>query len=122
MGNIPIRIIVGYGVQENAPKEKKDKFWEFIETEVAHAEVEGQGVIIQMDGNLHAGKDLIKDDPNQQNTNGKLFINFLKRNSTLKVDNVPKQVSRRVRRQFFLFEISPFQNILRLLFFFLQNI
>ena len=78
---------MGYGVQENAPKEKKDKFWEFIEMEVSQAEAEGQGVIIQMDGNLHAGKDLIKEDPNPQNTNGKLFINFLKRNPTLKVVN-----------------------------------
>jgi hypothetical protein len=31
VGDIQIRIIVGYGVQDNAPKEKKDKFWEYIE-------------------------------------------------------------------------------------------
>ena len=34
VGKLQIRIIVGYGVQENATKDKKDKFWEFIENEV----------------------------------------------------------------------------------------
>ena len=71
VGNIPIRIIVGYGVQENASKEKKVKFWDFIEKEVNQAASEEQGVIIQMDGNLHACEKLIKDDPNPQNTKHK---------------------------------------------------
>ena len=31
VGDIPIRIIVGYGVQDNATKEKKDKLWDFME-------------------------------------------------------------------------------------------
>ena len=30
-----------------------------------------------MDGNLHAGDALIKHDPNPQNVNGKLFMQFL---------------------------------------------
>ena len=58
VGDIPIRIVVGYGVQENASKEKKEKFWDFIEKEVIQAEQEEQGLIIQMDGNLHAGENL----------------------------------------------------------------
>ena len=85
--NISIRIIVAYGVQENASKEKKDRFWEFLEEEVFQAEKENQGVIIQMDGNLHAGKELIKNDPNIQNQNGRLFMQFLQRNSGLVVVN-----------------------------------
>ena len=87
VGNVPIRIIVAYGVQENASKEKKEKFWDFLEEEVGKAEMENQGVIIQMDGNLHAGETLIKGDPNAQNQNGKLFLQFLKRNSSLEVVN-----------------------------------
>ena len=87
VGDIPIRVIVGYGPQENAPKEKKENFWEFIEKEVIQAETEGQGIIIQMDGNLHAGEKIIKHDPNIQNQNGKLFMDFLQRNDTLKVVN-----------------------------------
>ena len=87
VGDMPIRVIVGYGVQENATKEKKDKFWDFIDKEVSEAESLEQGIIIQMDGNLHAGNELIKDDPNPQNVNGKLFMQFLQRNPSLTVVN-----------------------------------
>ena len=87
VGKIPIRMIVGYGPQENALKDKKEKFWDFIENEVLEAEAEHQGVIIQIDGNLHAGKNLLKNDPNPQNQNGKFFMDFLQRNSMLSVVN-----------------------------------
>ena len=82
-----IKIIVGYGPQENATKEKKEKFWEFIEGEASKAELEDHGLIIQMDGNLHAGPELVKNDPNKQNGNGKLFKQFLERNPNLFVAN-----------------------------------
>ena len=39
--------------------------------------MEGDGLIIQMDGNLHAGKELVKNDPNKQNRTGYLFSEFL---------------------------------------------
>ena len=84
---IPVRAIAAYGPQENAPMEKKNKFWEFLETEVNDAEIEGDGLIIQMDGNLHAGSKLITNDPNKQNTNGRLFCEFLERNPQLIVVN-----------------------------------
>ena len=87
LGKLAVRIIVGYGPQENSLKEKKEHFWEFIEEEAVRADQEGQGLIIQMDGNLHAGPDFIKDDPNQQNQNGKLFLQFLERNPFLFVAN-----------------------------------
>ena len=35
-------------------------FWDFIEEEIRQAENENQGVIIQMDGNLHARDNFIK--------------------------------------------------------------
>ena len=60
---------------------------EFIEKEANIAEIEGDGLLIQMDGNLHAGKEIVKGDPNQQNKNGILFAEFLERNSNLVVVN-----------------------------------
>ena len=54
-----IRVITAYGPQENAVKNYKDQFWEFIEEEVNNAEFEGNGLLIQMEGNLHAGSNLI---------------------------------------------------------------
>ena len=81
------RVVAAYGPQENATKEKKDKFWEFLEKEANEAELEGDGFILQMDGNLHAGSGIIKGDPNVQNRNGKLFSEFLDRNPNLIVVN-----------------------------------
>ena len=81
------RVVAAYGPQENATKEKKDQFWEFLEKEANEAELEGDGFILQMDGNLHAGSGIIKGDPNVQNRNGKLFSEFLDRNPNLIVVN-----------------------------------
>ena len=87
MKEIEIRAITAYGPQENALKCQKDQFWEFIEEEVNNAELEGEGVIIQFDGNLHAGSELIKGDPNKQNQNGRLFCELLSRNPHLSAVN-----------------------------------
>ena len=70
----PIRIVTAYGPQENDLVDKKHRFWEFIENEVNNAELEEEGIILQMDGNLHAGECLIKYYPNSQNQNGKLIM------------------------------------------------
>ena len=86
LGGIPVRLITGYGPQENDIIEKKKNFWKFIENEIYEAELNDHGVILQMDGNLHAG-DLVKDDPNPQNKNGKLFMDFLDRNKSMVVTN-----------------------------------
>ena len=87
VGELSICVINAYGPQENSIKEKKEKFWQFIEEEVCRAEIEGNGLILQMDGNLHAGPSLIKNDPNSMNQNGKLFLEFLERNPSLIVVN-----------------------------------
>ena len=50
LGEIPTRLVVGYGPQENDAMEKKTNFWNFIENEVVEAELSGYGIIIQMDG------------------------------------------------------------------------
>ena len=84
---LSVRVVTGYGPQENAIKEKKDKFWDFLEREANYADLEGDGLLIQMDGNLHAGSNILKNDPNIQNQNGKLFGQFLDRNPNLIVVN-----------------------------------
>ena len=47
----------------------------------------GGGFVLHFDGNLWAGKDIIPGDPRPQNRNGKLFQEFLARNSHLTVVN-----------------------------------
>ena len=83
----PVRLICGYGPQLYDGTTRKDKFWKYLDTEVKSAKENGAGVILQMDGNLWAGKNIIKDDPKTQNENGKRFENFLKMNTHLTVVN-----------------------------------
>ena len=84
---LEIRCCTGYGCQEGDLKEKKDDFWEYLDTEVLEAKKAASGLIIQMDGNLWAGKQVIRNDPRPQNNNGRRFKDFLDRNPHLTVVN-----------------------------------
>ena len=49
--------------------------------------VAGAGFIFQMHGNCHFGEEVIENDPNVQNSNGKLLELFLKRNKDVHLVN-----------------------------------
>ena len=85
--NFPIRIVNAYGPQENDSIDRKQKFWSRVSQEVEDAMSCDRGFIMEMDGNLHVGNEVIPGDPNSCNQNGKLFKNFLKSYSHLKVVN-----------------------------------
>ena len=87
VNEFPIRVLNGYGPQIGDSIERKRNSWDFIEREVNNAIVAGAGFILQMDGNCHLGDQVIKNDPNVQNSNGKLFCEFLERNPHLTVFN-----------------------------------
>ena len=59
----PIRLVCGYGPQEYDKRDRKDKFWSYLSSEVVKATQNGAAFVLQMDGNLWAGKSIIKDDP-----------------------------------------------------------
>ena len=82
-----IRCCVAYGCQETDKVENKDDFWQYLDGEVTEANNGGAGLIIHMDGNLWAGNQIIPNDPRPQNRNGKLFEDFLLKNSHLTVVN-----------------------------------
>jgi hypothetical protein len=72
-----IRCIIAYGPQEKDKVERKQNFWSRLSEEIEDAHNNDYAIIFQMDGNLWAGKDFIKDDPHEINENGKLFRKFL---------------------------------------------
>lgn len=85
--DMKIRCICGYGPQEKDSQERKLNFWARLSEEVKLSQDDDSGIIIQMDGNLWAGKEIIKEDPNDCNNNGKHFKQFLAKHSDLTVVN-----------------------------------
>ena len=94
-----IRVINAYGPQVIDSIERKTKFWCRIQDEIREAQDNGISIILQMDGNLHAGSDIIKDDPNPINLNGKLFAQFLKNNPSLFLVNASDKCQGIITRQ-----------------------
>ena len=82
-----IRCVGGYGPQENDPTDRKNSFWSRLSYEAKEADNLDVGFILQMDGNLWAGCDIIPGDPNPINNNGRLFKEFLSKNPNLTVVN-----------------------------------
>ena len=57
-----VRIINGYGPQEDDDSHKINEFWQFIELEIISAKQEGCLVVIQMDANAKIGNECINND------------------------------------------------------------
>ena len=77
----------GYGPQVGDTKERKDKFWGYLEKEINEAKQDQVGLVIEIDANAWAGREIIPNDPNIQNSNGKLLEMFLKRNKDIHLVN-----------------------------------
>ena len=95
----PTRLICGYGPQEGDPIDRKEKYWEYLNMETQNATKDGAGIILQMDGNLWAGKNIIPNDPNKQNQNGKMFEKILFQNSNFTVVNAISKCEGRITRE-----------------------
>ena len=74
-----VRIISGYGPQENWPEEKRMPFFIALETEVEKATLAGRSVIIEMDANAKLGKRFIKEDPHEISPKGLILANIVER-------------------------------------------
>ena len=74
-----VRIISGYGPQENWPEEKRMPFFIALETEVEKATLAGRSVIIEMDANAKLGKKFIKEDTHEISPNGLILANIVER-------------------------------------------
>ena len=76
VGDKRVRIINGYGPQEDDDKQTILNFWQEIEKEVVAAKDDGCMVIIEMDANAKVGNQVIKMDPHEQSNNGKILVEF----------------------------------------------
>ena len=81
--NTAVRIISGYGPQENLEEEKRREFFVALETEVEKAELAGKSVIIELDANSKLGKKYIINDPHDMSPNGALLSDIIERHSLI---------------------------------------
>ena len=87
VGRERFKCVSGYGPQLNDSNDRKRMFWKYLEEEVNLATKNDEGIIIQIDSNAWAGKEIIPSDPNDQNKNGKLLKQFMKNNKDLTIVN-----------------------------------
>ena len=76
-----IRVITGYGPQENLPEQERLEFFITLEKEIIRAECDNKQVIIQLDANSKLGPELIPGDLHPQSPNGKILASLIYRNN-----------------------------------------
>ena len=70
VANQKLRIVSGYGPQENWSEQDRIPFFIALEDEINKAELENKDIFIQMDANSKLGPELIKGHPYNQTANG----------------------------------------------------
>jgi len=88
--DIKLRIINGYGPQEDDEPGKIKLFWNTIETEVEFAMDEGCLIIIQVDANAKVGCNVIHKDPNPPSANGRILLELIKNKGLYLVNQDPR--------------------------------
>jgi hypothetical protein len=104
ISKLRVRCVGGYGPQEGDAIERKKAFWERLSSEVDDASEHDAsehdaGFLLQMDGNLWAGPEVVEGDPNQCNQNGTLFKEFLLKHGHLHVVNSMKLCEGKITRR-----------------------
>ena len=80
-GNQSIRVMTGYGPQENWEDKERMPFYTALETEIASAELQGKSVIIAPDANAKLGPTYFPNDPEDMSKNGKVLSAILERHA-----------------------------------------
>ena len=94
IANKEIRIMTGYGPQENWEISERTTFYTSLEEEIATAELQGRSVIIAMDANAKLGPRFIAQDPYEQSFNGKLLAGVIERHALCVVNGLAEKNQR----------------------------
>jgi hypothetical protein len=80
VGKKEIRIISGYGPQENWKDEDKMPFFVALEEEIIKAQSNGKSIVMELDSNSKLGQKYIHNDPNPMSGNGRIMAEIIERN------------------------------------------
>ena len=72
-----VRIMSGYGPQENWKEDDRTPFFSALEEEICKAEFAGISILIQMDANSKLGPEIIPNDPHERSQNGKILAGII---------------------------------------------
>ena len=84
-----VRIINGYGTQEDDLATNRLTFWQSLEQEIVGAKNSKCMVLIQMDANAKVGKNVISSDPNDLSDNGWLLLSLIDRENLILANSSP---------------------------------
>ena len=83
-----VRVISGYGTQENWNLEEKMPFFRALEEEIIKAKSSDRLVYIQLDANSKLGPTIIPGDPHSRTANGKILAEILQRNAIYVINSL----------------------------------
>ena len=99
LGNKDVRVMSGYGPQENWRVEDRMPFFRALEKEIVKAQMMDKLVLIQMDANSKLGHTIIAGDPHSQSSNGKILANIVERNALFVVNSLQDKCSGLITRE-----------------------
>ena len=99
LGNKDVRIISGYGPQENWKIEERMPFFRALEEEILKAKLLNKSIYIQMDANSKLGPEIVSGDPHEQSENGKILIGIIKRNALIVMNSSTEKCKGRITRR-----------------------
>ena len=94
-----IRVITGYGPQENQKRDKIMPFFTKLEEESVSAKLAKKSLVIQMDANSKLGKEVIPHNPREQSTNGAILVDILQRNELIVANSLTTKCSGFITRR-----------------------
>ena len=83
-----IRVISGYGPQENWLEEKRMPFFLALETEIEKAVLAGKSILVEMDANSKLGNTLIPGDPYEMSPNGAILAQIVERHNMIVANGI----------------------------------
>ena len=95
----PIRVVTGYGPQENWEEEKRIPFFLALETEVNKSELAGVPLIIEIDANSKLGQQYIPNDPHVISPNGALLSSIIENHNLIVCNGSTKCVGTITRKR-----------------------
>ena len=83
-----IRVMTGYGPQENWETSEKMPFFVALEKEISKAVMSGKPVIIELDANSKLGSTYVENDPHEMSANGRILEGIIQRNALVVANGV----------------------------------